>query len=737
MNPQQYLKKYFGYEQFRAGQLEIINSILEKKDTLAVLPTGGGKSICYQIPALMLEGITIVISPLIALMKDQVDTLNKKNIPAEYINSSLNNEEINIIYQKLLQNKIKLLYLAPERINSKTFIELIKQLNIQLIAIDEAHCISEWGHDFRPSYREIVMLADIIPNAISSAFTATATKEVRSDITSSLKMLNPNIFVKSFDRENLSYKVLQTKDKINEIKKIIKKSSGSCMIYCGSRRKVENIYYELKNTTKNIGYYHAGLHEKFRKQQQEQFLNGKTNIIVATSAFGMGIDKPDVRAVIHTDLTPTIESYYQEAGRAGRDGENADCLILYQEGDRGLQEFFIKMNYPRIESIKVVYNYLFDLYDVKIGDYSKKIINDDIHKHSLNCGIETNEFRSILKLLERENVLKWGKGFSSLSIKINTTNDRLREFYENTSEEVKQVLEALLRVIPANDKHRYQNIDMNELINKHNIKKDVLEKGIKSLEFSDIIESNFQRSTGIHLLLARSEKQELPFNVKKYIQKKENILKKLDEVEQYVNTNSCKRNYILSYFGENKYENCGRCNFCLGDNNIQFEEKEKYISSVLKDAIMIFGAKKGKVFFRELLLGSKTKKITSENLNTHYLFGELKGISKEEYEKAWNQNIFRNRPSSNEQLIAGLSFREICKQNKILPSELSKQLMNQDLLIGELKTLFDLDSVDLIKNIIEQDNKINARRMQQDHDFDLNFTELKLIIFHIKKHLKL
>jgi ATP-dependent DNA helicase RecQ len=289
MTPIQALQKFFGYSQFRDGQEKIISSILNGEDTLAIMPTGGGKSICYQIPAIIKEGITIVVSPLIALMKDQVDALNKRGIPSAYINSSLNSDEINIINSRLIKNEIKLLYLAPERINSSSFVSLIKTLDVGLLAIDEAHCISEWGHDFRPAYREITMLSDIMPNATVSAFTATATEEVKKDIVKSLRMESPNVVQKSFDRTNLTYKVVFEKDKIKEIKSQLKGLDGSAIIYSGSRRRVENIFEGLKDSFKEITYYHAGLNERYRKQIQDDFISGKKNIIVATSAFGMGI----------------------------------------------------------------------------------------------------------------------------------------------------------------------------------------------------------------------------------------------------------------------------------------------------------------------------------------------------------------------------------------------------------------------------------------------------------------
>ena len=336
------LKKYFGYGEFRPMQLDIIKNVLQKKDSLVLMPTGGGKSLCYQIPALKLEGLTIVISPLISLMKDQVDNLKANGINAEYINSTLSFSEIENIKKRIQEKEIKILYIAPERFALEEFKIFLTTLQISLIAIDEAHCISEWGHDFRKDYRNLKFLKILFPNVPIIALTATATLKVRKDILKQLSLVNPQIFISSFNRENLNLIVMQKKNTFNKILSLVKKHKNeSTIIYCFSRKDTEKIAQRLKENGFEALPYHAGLSNNIRKQNQELFTKDKVNIIVATIAFGMGIDKPDVRLIIHHTFSKSIEGYYQEIGRAGRDGLSSDCVLFYSKGDKRKHEFFL------------------------------------------------------------------------------------------------------------------------------------------------------------------------------------------------------------------------------------------------------------------------------------------------------------------------------------------------------------------------------------------------------------
>lgn len=561
------LRKYFGYSKFRNGQVEIINSVLNKQDTLVVMPTGGGKSICYQIPALVMKGCAIVISPLISLMKDQVDTLVSAKVPSTMINSSISTQEMLARIEAAKNNKYKLLYVAPERLESRAFIETINSMNISFFAIDEAHCISEWGHDFRPSYLNI-------PNSFAKnrkfpiiALTATATPDVQNDIVDNLKLVAPNRYIRGFNRINLKYFTETIYDKYSKTADIIlNNENGSNIIYCGSRKRVENFTRELINRKINVEPYHGGMKPLIRDVIQDRFINGKTKTIIATSAFGMGIDKSDVRNVIHVDLTPTLEAYYQEAGRAGRDGLMSNCFMLYNESDYSLQDFFLKTTFPLLDEIEKVYDYLCtSSFDNGNNSY---LIKQEIVNVANSIGLSIRTVESVLGLLDRNKIIAENYQKNSAKIQFLADRDRIFEYYNNSTVQRQLVLDSLLRSVNTEVYYREVDFDIDAIANKHDVNQDDLLKAIESMKFSGLLNfRNMDSFSPYRLLVKENSIKDLPIDFEKYLLRRQLAYKKLDTVVEYAQTNECKRNFILKYFEENDVVGqCDNCTSCLSLN---------------------------------------------------------------------------------------------------------------------------------------------------------------------------
>ncbi|SFU68359.1 ATP-dependent DNA helicase, RecQ-like [Clostridium sp. DSM 8431] len=406
------LNKYYGYKEFRKGQKDIIDTITGNRDVLAIMPTGGGKSICYQIPALIMEGITIVISPLISLMKDQVDSLRDIGVKAAYINSTLDNMEFQEVLYNLKNNNIKIIYIAPERLDSLEFLNIISELNISQVAVDEAHCVSTWGHDFRVSYRKINgFIKRLSSNPVVTAFTATASKEVQKDIVKLLNLNNPKVFISGFDRENLSINIIKDGRKDLFLKEYVSKNSKvSGIIYCATRKEVDSIYSYLCDNNYKAGKYHAGLRDDERKEFQEKFINDDVDIMVATNAFGMGIDKSNIRYIIHYNMPQNIEGYYQEIGRAGRDGEKSECYLLFTPGDVHLQKYLIDTGIRSEDRRVIAYKKLQDMVSLvySTGCYRRYILEyfgEERKENCNNCSNCLSESEEIDRTVDAQKVL--------------------------------------------------------------------------------------------------------------------------------------------------------------------------------------------------------------------------------------------------------------------------------------------------------------------------------------------
>lgn len=412
IKPLDVLHKYYGYTSFRKGQENIITSIINKEDVLAIMPTGGGKSICYQVPALCLDGITIVISPLISLMKDQVDALKTMGVKARLINSSLSNSEYSGVLEEIENDECKIIYIAPERLDSMEFVNIIRGKNISQVAIDEAHCVSQWGHDFRVSYKKIPYFINRLDKRpIVTAFTATASNEVREDIINILNLHNPAVYITGFDRENLSINIVKSSSKNKYTLDYVENHKNeSGIIYASTRKEVETIYEGLLKRNYSVAKYHAGLSNEARKEYQENFINDDIKIMVATNAFGMGIDKPNIRWVLHYNMPQSIENYYQEIGRAGRDGEDSECVLLFSPGDVHTQKYLVEVGIENSERKRVQYKKLQQMVDLVYSNtcYRKNILNyfgeiflDDCN----NCSNCLNEGEVVDKTLDAQKVI--------------------------------------------------------------------------------------------------------------------------------------------------------------------------------------------------------------------------------------------------------------------------------------------------------------------------------------------
>jgi ATP-dependent DNA helicase RecQ len=447
--PLSILQQYWHHDQFRPMQEEIIQSVLDGKDTLALLPTGGGKSICFQVPALITDGLCLVISPLIALMRDQVEGLLQKDIPAVALHSGLSFYEVKQILQQATHGDFKFMYLSPERLETNLFKEYLPALNISLLVVDEAHCVSQWGYDFRPPYLRIANLRDELPEVNIIALTASATPIVQDDIIEKLKFSEPAVFRQSFERPNISYSSFLVDSKINKVIEILSKVSGCSIVYCNSRRQTKEIAYLLGLEQISADYYHAGLSQEIRDQKQQAWIDNKVRVMICTNAFGMGIDKPDVRSVIHYDIPECLENYYQEAGRAGRDGKKSYAVLVYQSENLTALTVLPDRRFPPVPEIKKVYQALADYLQVPVGIGEGQYFDFDLLEFIKNFKLENLLVINTLKVLEQEGHITFSETiFLPSQVNFITSKETLNQF-ETSHPETEALIKCLLRHMQA------------------------------------------------------------------------------------------------------------------------------------------------------------------------------------------------------------------------------------------------------------------------------------------------
>lgn len=578
------LKKYWGYESFRPPQEDIINAVLEGKDTIALLPTGGGKSLCYQVPGVLLDGICLVISPLISLMRDQVASLNKKGINAIALQSKLTVDEIVALFDNLKFGNAKFLYLSPERLQSPLIIQKIRELNINCIAVDEAHCISEWGHDFRPSYRQIKSIREYFPNTNIIALTATATKKVIKDIRKNLEMEECQVFKKSFFRDNLAYQVFTLENKQERLLSILKKNQSSTIIYVSSRKKTE----ELANYINTKGFktvsYHGGMSSEDKQSSFDLWMSEERPIIVATNAFGMGIDKPNVRVVIHMDLPYSVENYIQEAGRGGRDGEKAFSVVLQNENDIITYKRNTVEKIPSIAEVKEVHKRLYKHFLIAKGEKIDTSFDFNLQEFCERYGFKSRKTTTILHILKNHGIIDINNRFDTKStLQIKVSSNELINF-TSKNQLTMQLIELILRSY-GNVFH--QKIKISEFILAKKLKTTStrVKKILTKLHDKEIIEyKEVSSSHDLFFLLPREDDKTInrhSKSIKKYLELQQLKAKRL--IQFVKNDEFCRSQQVLAYFGESFEKPCGMCDVCIRKKRSQKKEDiEKQLTSLLK-----------------------------------------------------------------------------------------------------------------------------------------------------------
>jgi ATP-dependent DNA helicase RecQ len=585
-HPINILERYWNHTAFRPLQEAIIDAVLDNEDTFVLLPTGGGKSICFQIPALIKEGICIVVSPLVALMKDQVKNLNDKGIKAMAITSGISYNELDTLLDNCIYGNYKFLYLSPERLQQDLVQHRIQQMNVNLIAVDEAHCISQWGNDFRPAYKNIKVLRELHPTVNLIALTATAKPKVIDEIIAELDFIAPKIFKASFSRPNIAYNVVYSEDKLYDLERFLKLYRGASIIYVRSRKLSVEIHEQLEKLGFSSTFFHGGIPTKDKQERLNQWMNNQKEIMVATTAFGMGIDKPDVKTIFHINLPESLESYYQEAGRAGRNNEDAYAILLTNPSDeQRLKSQFIN-TLPSIDFIKLVYRKLCNYFQISYGEGEFSS-----HQFNFNTFCKTYDFNSTqtfntLQILDRNSIIKLSQQFNyKTTLQFTISNTALFAYLE-THKHVEVIVKSILRTYGGIFEHALA-INLSLIANKTSISEKQIIAVLQQLDKDDVVDFNYSNTDSeVVFLQPREDDKTINRIVTTVVQQQDLKRLQVNAVLSYIENNSvCKQLQLLNYFGEETTETCGKCSVCLaqlkGSKSADLKTIQKHILSRL------------------------------------------------------------------------------------------------------------------------------------------------------------
>jgi ATP-dependent DNA helicase RecQ len=632
-SPISILQKYWKHSEFRAMQEDIIASVLKGQDTLALLPTGGGKSVCFQVPAMLLEGLCIVITPLIALMKDQVTQLKQRAIDAVAIHSGMSRHQVDILLDNCVNGSVKFLYVSPERLQTELFVARVKQMKVGLVAVDEAHCISQWGYDFRPPYLKIAMLREIIPDVTVIALTASATTLVCNDIQDKLAFRSGSpVFKKSFARDNLSFVVRKTENKEKKLLEILQKVKGTAIIYVRSRKATQALAEMLVKRKISASFYHAGLAFEERSKRQEDWIQNNTRVIVATNAFGMGIDKADVRVVIHLDLPENLESYYQEAGRGGRDGLRSYAAMIYQDADVDNLRQKVEQAHPSPEFLKKIYQALANYFQLALGSAQGESFDFDLHDFTERFKFHASEVYVALKKLEEEGLIQFNESFYSPSLLHFEVDKTALYQFQVANAQFDQVIKMLLRLYGGELFSDFVKISESYLAKALKISMQETVKILKHLHDLRILGYQpTKEKPQLTFVLARQDAERLPLDTHRMAERKKLIFQKMEAMIDFVTTeHRCRMQVIQEYFDEITFNTCGICDICIDrrkkENIRAFEDLRKEVVTLLKQ-------------------GSHTIELIEEKIapGDHELFVDVirdmvdDGVL--EYDKAWKLKL--------------------------------------------------------------------------------------------------